>query len=87
MFIDDGSSDSTLQIAELYNRYEHNKVICFSEFLEKPLFMQDYHMLVEKYNCIIDADLQQSPEVVKEMEELLDLNDDVDCVCISTSKT
>ena len=82
VFIDDGSSDSTFcKLQELYNRYEHIKVICFSRnFGKEAAIYAGLSHAGGKYNCIIDADLQQSPEVVKEMEELLDLNDDVDCV-------
>lgn len=33
------------------------------------------------YITIIDTDLQQSPEIVKEMVDILENDDDIDCVC------
>lgn len=83
IFINDGSYDATH--SELKSIYEENKdtveVITFSRNFGKEAAM--YAGLQKSsgdYILLIDADLQQKPEIARSMMEILDKNADVDCV-------
>ena len=83
IFINDGSYDATH--SELKIIYEENKdtveVITFSRNFGKEAAM--YAGLQKSsgdYILLIDADLQQKPEIARSMMEILDKNADVDCV-------
>lgn len=84
VFINDGSTDKTFEkLKELRKGSPMNiKIINFSRN-----FGKEAAMYAGMKNCngeiitIIDTDLQQSPETVKEMLEILKANPDVDCVC------
>lgn len=84
VFINDGSTDKTFEkLKELKKSSPMNiKIINFSRN-----FGKEAAMYAGMKNCrgeiitIIDTDLQQSPETVKEMLEILKANPDVDCVC------
>ena len=84
IFIDDGSSDGTLKkLKELKARCSQNiKIISFSRNFGKEAAMYAglKHARGELIT-IIDTDLQQSPEVVKQMVAMLDENPELDCVC------
>lgn len=75
IFIDDGSRDATLHnLRKLYNSQKCLvKVISFSRNFGKEagLYAGLQHASGE-YIALIDADLQQRPEIVKEMVHLLD---------------
>lgn len=75
IFIDDGSRDATLHnLRKLYNSQKCLvKVISFSRNFGKEagLYAGLQHASGE-YIALIDADLQQRPEIVKEMVRLLD---------------
>lgn len=75
IFIDDGSRDATLHnLRKLYNSQKCPvKVISFSRNFGKEagLYAGLQHASGE-YIALIDADLQQRPEIVKEMVHLLD---------------
>lgn len=75
IFIDDGSRDATLHnLRKLYNSQKCPvKVISFSRNFGKEagLYAGLQHASGE-YIALIDADLQQRPEIVKEMVRLLD---------------
>ncbi len=84
VFINDGSKDNTLkELKKLYDNYKQSniKVISFSRNFGKEAAM--YAGLSNAkgdYVSIIDADLQQRPEVVLDMVKILDENDEYDCV-------
>ncbi|MBQ2775051.1 MAG: glycosyltransferase family 2 protein [Clostridia bacterium] len=83
IFVNDGSKDATMQrLRDLYNKAESNiKVIGFSRNFGKESAM--YAGLKESvgdYVCIIDADLQQRPELVLDMLKILEENPDCDSV-------
>ncbi len=83
IFVNDGSKDATMQrLKELYNKAESNmKVVNFSRNFGKESAM--YAGLKESvgdYVCIIDADLQQRPELVLDMMKILDDNAEYDSV-------
>ncbi len=84
IFIDDGSKDKTYQkLKEIYeNNKEYNiQVLSFSRNFGKEAAMYAGLSKVRgEKACIIDADLQQRPEVVLEMLNIMKENPDVDCV-------
>ena len=84
VYVDDGSSDSTYKkLRELCdeNPKSNIQVISFSRNFGKEAAM--YAGLSNAKGdlvCIIDADLQQRPEVVVEMLDILESDDEIDCV-------
>lgn len=84
VFVNDGSKDKTFEkLKELKrNSLMNIKIINFSRN-----FGKEAAMYAGMKNCcgdivvIIDTDLQQSPETVREMLEILKAKPDVDCVC------
>ena len=83
VFVDDGSRDSTLKkLKELLEETSGNiQVISFSRNFgkEAAIYAGLAHTKGDMV-CIIDADLQQRPEVVLEMIDILDAKPDLDCV-------
>lgn len=83
VFIDDGSTDATLlQLRKAFKEQRcPNKVISFSRNFGKDagIYAGLKHADGE-YICIIDADLQQRPEVVREMVSILDEQPSYDMV-------
>ena len=83
IFVDDGSKDATLH--ELRKLYKAQlcpvKVISFSRNFgkESGIFAGMEHACGE-YISLIDADLQQRPEIVREMVQILDDNEEYDIV-------
>ena len=83
IFVDDGSSDATLhELRKLY-KLQHCpvKVVSFSRNFGKEagIFAGMKHAGGE-YISLIDADLQQRPEIVREMVKILDTDSDIDVV-------
>lgn len=85
VFVNDGSRDKTYRILrELYKREKANaniQVVSFSRNFGKDAAV--YAGLSKAKGdavCVIDADLQQRPEVVLEMLKELDSDEDLDCV-------
>ena len=84
VFVNDGSKDNTLkQLKKLYDEHKESniKVIGFSRNFGKEAAM--YAGLSNAkgdYVCVIDADLQQRPEVALQMVNILDENEEYDCV-------
>lgn len=82
VFVNDGSKDKTSEILKAIHKISDNvKVISFSRNFGKEAAM--YAGLCKAsgdYTCVIDADLQQRPEVVLEMMNILDSDSSVDCV-------
>lgn len=82
VFVNDGSKDKTLDILRAIHKISDNvKVVSFSRnFGKEAAILAGLKNTCGEYTCVIDADLQQRPEVVLEMAEILDKNDDIDCV-------
>lgn len=82
VFVNDGSKDDTLSYLKAIHKVANNvKVVSFSRNFGKESAM--YAGLCNAtgdYTCVIDADLQQRPEVVLEMMHILDEDKTVDCV-------
>ena len=83
VFVDDGSSDATLHtLRKLFTAQKCPvKVISFSRNFgkEAALFAGLKHSDGD-YVTLIDADLQQQPQVVQKMVDILDANPDYDVV-------
>lgn len=83
VLINDGSKDDTWnKLKELYAVSQGNmKIINFSRNFGKEAAMYAGLQKAEgEYTCFIDTDLQQPPEKVVEMVEILENNPDYDCV-------
>ncbi len=88
VFVNDGSKDKTQDILKAIHKISDNvKVVNFSRNFGKEAAM--YAGLKNScgdYTCVIDADLQQRPEVVLEMMDILDSDAAVDCVAAYQDK-
>ncbi|MDO5292539.1 MAG: glycosyltransferase family 2 protein [bacterium] len=83
IFVNDGSRDQTLhKLHQIYNKKEKNiKVVSFSRnFGKEAAMFAGLKQAIGEYVTIIDADLQQRPEVVVKMVEILDEKPEIDCV-------
>ena len=83
VFVDDGSSDKTLdKLKKLYDRDKcHIQVLSFSRnFGKEAAIYAGLKNARGDYACIIDADLQQRPEIVVQMMNIISENSGVDCV-------
>lgn len=82
VFVNDGSKDKTMDILKAIHKVADNvKVVNFSRNFGKEAAMYaGLQQTCGEYTCVIDADLQQRPEVVLEMMEILDKDASVDCV-------
>lgn len=83
VFIDDGSKDNTLKILkDLIKEQDCEiKVISFSRnFGKEAAIYAGLNNVDGDYTVIIDADLQQPPELTIKMANILDENE-YDCVC------
>lgn len=85
IYIDDGSTDKTLDILNsiYYKDKEHVRIISFSRNFKKEaaMFAGLTHAAGE-YTCIVDGDLQQNPNYLLEMIDFLDNNKDYDEVAM-----
>ena len=88
IFVDDGSKDKTFDILKAIHKVSDNvKVVSFSRNFGKEAAMYaGLSQAAGDYTCIIDADLQQRPEVVLEMMQILDADSSVDCVAAYQEK-
>lgn len=83
IYIDDGSKDSTLtQLRKLYNAHMCPvKVVSFTRnFGKEAGIYAGLEHAQGDYIAVIDADLQQRPEIVREMVEILDKQPEYDMV-------
>jgi len=85
VLVNDGSKDSTRErLRGLYfdkNEKKNIQVISFSRnFGKEAAIYAGLSRAKGDLMCIIDADLQQRPEVVLEMLEVMKSDDDIDCV-------
>lgn len=83
VFIDDGSKDATFHnLKKIYAAQKCPvKVVSFSRNFGKEagLYAGLQHA-TGKYLCLIDADLQQQPEIVRNMVKILDEKENIDVV-------
>ncbi len=91
VFIDDGSKDKTYDCLKMLfeeHKQNHNiQIISFSRNFGKEAAM--YAGLTKSKGdkvCIIDADLQQKPEVVLQMLDVMENNAHIDCVAAYQKK-
>lgn len=83
VYIDDGSSDATLHnLKKLYNKQKCPvKVVSFSRNFGKEAGLYAGLQIADgEYISLIDADLQQRPEIVRDMVEYLDAYPECDIV-------
>ncbi len=83
VFVDDGSSDKTLErLHSLFDKDEQRvQVLSFSRnFGKEAAIYAGLKNARGDFACIIDADLQQRPEVVVEMMNVIKEDNTVDCV-------
>ena len=84
VFVNDGSKDKTLvNLKKLYNEQKdsHIQVLSFSRnFGKESAIYAGLNHAKGDMVCLIDADLRQSPEVVLEMLDVMNSNEDLDCV-------
>ena len=84
VFVNDGSKDKTFE--KLKNLYENNsayniQVLSFSRnFGKESAIYAGIKAAKGDYVCLIDADLQQRPEVVLEMLSEIEADETIDCV-------
>ena len=89
VFVNDGSADKTLEKLKTLVEYDEPnlQIISFSRNFGKESAI--YAGLARSKGervCIIDADLQQRPEVVLEMMKIMDSKPETDCVCAYQEK-
>ena len=83
IFINDGSQDGTMKaLRSIYQRKDGKvSVIGFSRnFGKEAAIIAGLRRAKGEYTTIIDADLQQRPEVVEKMVDYLEENEECDCV-------
>ncbi len=85
VFVNDGSADDTLKklkyLYETYNKDYNIKVLSFSRnFGKEAAIYAGLQKSEGDLVCLIDADLQQRPEVVVEMLGHMENDDELDCV-------
>ena len=85
IFVDDGSTDDTLkELKKIYKKdNDHVKVISFSRnFGKDAAIYAGMNESNANYLTIIDADLQQQPELILEMLKFLEENEEYDEVAM-----
>lgn len=84
VFVNDGSRDKTLvNLKKLYNEQKDSdiQVLSFSRnFGKEAAIFAGLNNAKGDMVCLIDADLQQRPEVVLEMLDIMNANEELDCV-------
>ncbi len=89
IFVNDGSSDKTLEKLKTLLEYDEPpiQIVSFSRNFgkESAIYAGLAHSKGDTV-CIIDADLQQRPEEVLRMMEILEADCELDCVCAFQEK-
>ena len=85
VFVNDGSTDNTADVLKALFELETKaniSVVNFSRnFGKEAAILAGLNNSCGEYTCIIDADLQQRPEIARDMFEVIKLNSNIDCVC------
>lgn len=85
IFVDDGSTDKTLETLKyLYNKdSNHVKIISFSRNFGKDAAIHaGLSASKAEYAVIVDADMQQHPKYIKAMLDYIETNKEYDIVCM-----
>ena len=85
VFVNDGSSDKSLTVLKKLYESDKNRIriVSFSRnFGKESAIYAGLKNSDAEYTAIIDADLQQDPDYLLEMANLLDKNNDVDSICM-----
>ena len=82
MFVNDGSKDGTYKkLQKLHEEHDNILVVNFSRnFGKESAIYAGLHYASGSYISIIDADLQQDPEIVRNMVNILEEKPDIDVV-------
>jgi len=82
IFVNDGSEDKTLSLLKkIYVENPRVNIISFSrDFGKEAAMYAGLKAAKGEYICFIDADLQQRPELVAKMVELLEKHREYDCI-------
>lgn len=89
IFINDGSKDCTLkEMKKLYKEDDkHIRVVSFSRnFGKEAAILAGMRRATGDYVTLIDADLQQRPEIARDMVEFLEKHEEYDCVAAYQEK-
>ena len=88
VFVDDGSRDKTYEeISALHNSHKEVRGISFSRnFGKEAAMLAGLRASRGDLVCLIDADLQQRPEVVLEMLSYMKEDEELDCVAAYQDK-
>ena len=82
VFVDDGSSDGTLELLKSYR--EQNPAVHYISFSrnfgKEAALYAGLQYATGDLVVVMDADLQDPPSMLLEMKNLLDQNADLDCV-------
>ncbi len=84
IFINDGSTDNTFNVLRHLNieSKQNIKIIDFSRnFGKEAAIYAGLQHCNGDYITVIDTDLQQNPQIVVDMINILEHDSDVDCVC------
>lgn len=82
IFINDGSSDNTLEVLrDLSTATENVSYLSFSRnFGKEAALFAGLKESTGEYVTVMDCDLQDPPEMLIQMKQMLDENADLDCV-------
>lgn len=82
VFVNDGSKDGTYKkLQKLHEEHDNILVVNFSRnFGKESAIYAGLHYASGSYISIIDADLQQDPEIVRNMVNILEEKPDIDVV-------
>lgn len=90
VFINDGSSDNTQNVLkQLFEQHIDSNIVVINfsrNFGKESAIFAGLKNSSGDNMCVIDADLQQRPEVALEMYNILSANDELDCVCAYQNK-
>lgn len=87
IYINDGSTDNSLKEMKQLSKEENNvKYISFSRnFGKEAAMMAGLDYASGDYIAIMDVDLQDPPEMLEEMYNIIKNNEEIDCVGLKTN--